>query len=525
MHRPWRLGLLGAALPLGAFAYLMAYPPTLGPSDESYILYEAKRLWEGDVLYRDFFDFVMPGTFYFYALAYAVAGPTITAARGATALLNAASCALIYVLARHVAAPAQAVLAAAAFVAGMVPAWNISGHHWLATLLSLATAAVVLSRRWRDSSRARPALAGGLAAALVCSHQSRGTWVFLWLLIVVPLLAWARSQGGWGRRMVREVCWVALGFVAVAAPMLGWAVWRASLRELIYATYTFVVESYGGANVGKVQWAGSFEVLGGKALSTWLWLLRAIPVFLGIEGLALAGAILREGLRPRVVRAALFLLAVFTACSVFYFPDYIHVATISPFSLVVLAGLACRLRAALVALQLPAVTSAWRLAWVLVAAAVVVRGARNLNDAWERSPVLFPSAFGTLASTESSARVLQELQEHVATDQDGRARLFAYPGDAWLYLALPANNPTPFCYLKTGYNTPAQFATAIARLREDPSAFIIVNWLLLAEGDPIMELIRQEYEVVAGLGPQEQTWGLRVQYLYARRDRTSHRRP
>jgi hypothetical protein len=72
VRRVWTSGLLGAALALGAVVYLVAYPPALGGADESYILYEAKRLWNGDVPYRDFFDFIMPGTFYFYALAYAV---------------------------------------------------------------------------------------------------------------------------------------------------------------------------------------------------------------------------------------------------------------------------------------------------------------------------------------------------------------------------------------------------------------------------------------------------------------------
>src|SRR5438270_11859138 len=137
VRRAWASGVVGAVLALGAFAYLMAYPPALGGADESYVLYESKRLWEGDAPYRDFFDFIMPGTFYFYALAYAVAGPTIVAARGATALLNAASCGLSFVLARRWASPALAGLVAAAFGAGMVPAWNHAGHHWLATFLSL----------------------------------------------------------------------------------------------------------------------------------------------------------------------------------------------------------------------------------------------------------------------------------------------------------------------------------------------------------------------------------------------------
>lgn len=32
--------------------------------------------------------------------------------------------------------------------------------------------------------------------------------------------------------------------------------------------------------------------------------------------------------------------------------------------------------------------------------------------------------------------------------------MLAYPANAWLYLALAADNPTPFCLLKAGYNDP-----------------------------------------------------------------------
>jgi hypothetical protein len=519
VRRVWTSGLLGAALALAAFVYLVAYPPDIGGADESYILYEAKRLWNGDVPYRDFFDFIMPGTFYFYALAYAVAGPTIVTARVATALLNAASCGLTFALARHVASPVLAALAAGAFIAGMVPAWNYAGHHWIATFLSLATAAVVLAQRWRDSSRARPGVAGGLAAALVCSHQGRGTWVVLWLAIVVPLLAWARS--GCNRRVLRESWWALLGALVVAVPMLGWAVWRASLHEVIKATYTFVVRNYGRVNVGMVRWAGSFDLLGIKPDPvTWPWLLKAIPALLGIEGLALAGTILSEGLRPHVVRASLFLLAVCTACSVFYFPDYIHVATIAPFSLIVVAGLAQRLGTAILALRRPALAATWRLGQVLVAAAVVMKGAANLTGAWERNPVLVPSAFGTLALSEGGASMLRDLQSEFAAGRDAPPDILAYPGDTWVYLALPADNPTPFCLLMPGYNTPQQFDTAIARLRADPDALVLVRWMLVKKGDPIQELLDREYEVVRGVGVSRK-FGIQDAYLYARNDRPS----
>src|SRR5262249_35967663 len=206
------------------------------------------------------------------------------------------------------------------------------------------------------------------------------------------------------------------------------------------------------------------------------------------------------------------------APSVFYYPDSIHVATIAPFSLIVVAGLAQRLGSAIGTLRRPALTAAWTLAQVLVAADVVMHGAWNLAGAWSRSPVLVPSAFGTLALSEDAASMLRDLQSQFAAGRDAPPRLFAYPSDAWLYLALPADNPTPFNMLAPRYNTPEQFATAIARLRADPDAFVLVRWLLLRKGDPIQELLDHEYKVVrGGIG----TPGKFGPNLYARNDRPS----
>src|SRR5262245_64262176 len=95
--------VVGWVLGLACFAYLLALPPTLNIADESFILYEAKRVWQGQALYRDFFDFLTPGAFYFYALAYAIGGVSITSARMATSLLHALSVVCTYFLALHVA--------------------------------------------------------------------------------------------------------------------------------------------------------------------------------------------------------------------------------------------------------------------------------------------------------------------------------------------------------------------------------------------------------------------------------------
>jgi hypothetical protein len=142
----WTVGL-GWGLGVGAFAYLLALPPTLHKADESYLLYEAKRIVQGQALYRDFFDFLTPGSFYLYASAYLVGGTNITTARVVTASLNALAVTTTYFLALRVASVAEALIAAALVVTICVPVWNMASHHWMATSLGLAAAAALLRDR------------------------------------------------------------------------------------------------------------------------------------------------------------------------------------------------------------------------------------------------------------------------------------------------------------------------------------------------------------------------------------------
>ena len=160
----------GWGLAATAFVYLMTLPPMLNPVDESLILYGAKRVLLGQAVYRDFFEFLTPGSFYLYGLAFAVGGISITTARVVTALLNASTVACVYFLTLRVAGWAESVLAALLVVTLCVPVWNMASHHWIGTALVAATAAVLLAPRWQASTRARPAAAGALAGALVCTH-------------------------------------------------------------------------------------------------------------------------------------------------------------------------------------------------------------------------------------------------------------------------------------------------------------------------------------------------------------------
>jgi 4-amino-4-deoxy-L-arabinose transferase-like glycosyltransferase len=517
--------IAGWMLGLGCFAYLMSLPPTLNRADESYILYEAKRVLQGQALYRDFFDFLAPGSFYFYALAYALGGTSITSARTATSLLHALGVVSTYFLALRVASAAEAVVAGLLVAVICVPVWNMASHHWIATAFGLATAAVLLAPGWQGSSRLRPAAAGALAGLVLCTHQARGAWLIAWLGVATVLLALRRTETRRWRRCLGEMLWTAAGGAAVCVPILGYAVWHSSLGEMWYATYTFVNTRYRRANVGpgshgfgSVRWAAHSPLTGGGVRYTYLWLLESIPVLLAVEAATLMWAMWRSGPRSQLLRAALVLLALSAIGGIAYFPGLAHVAFVTPFALPVLAGIAYRTRKAAALSRIPAGRGAVRLAWTAVLVVVLAKGWSNYRLLWNGNPELYPTAFGTLAGSRQTRDLLRELRRKLPTDGPTPPRLLAYPMDAWLYLALPADNPTPFCLLRPGYNTPGQFETAIERLDRDPRAFVLVN-VLLGSGKrrdaAFSAYLRTHFHEIARLGPAGQ-WKMRLYRLYAR---------
>jgi len=113
----WVLGLV-------VFAYFLAFPLQPSQSDEGIVLYGSQRLLEGQVLYRDFFEFITPGAMYFFAGVFALTGPSLLAARMATAVVNGLAASLLFGLARRVAGAAEALAAGLVFAVVCLPVWR-----------------------------------------------------------------------------------------------------------------------------------------------------------------------------------------------------------------------------------------------------------------------------------------------------------------------------------------------------------------------------------------------------------------
>src|SRR5439155_20789378 len=99
--RPAPLDLaLCAGLVIGAFVYLSRWPHDLYGFDEGLFLYEAKRIRDGEVPYRDFFEIVTPGAWYVMALVFRLFGTTMEATRSAMAVVHGLIVAAVFVACR-----------------------------------------------------------------------------------------------------------------------------------------------------------------------------------------------------------------------------------------------------------------------------------------------------------------------------------------------------------------------------------------------------------------------------------------
>lgn len=173
--------LLVLALFLLSFLYLCLFRHfTAMEPDEGILLQGAQRILAGQVLYRDFFSFYTPGSYYALALLFKIFGSSLPVARTSLALAGAVLSSITYLLARRVCSRSIALTLAALATLTTLPYRFLVLHNWDSTLwacLALYCAVRLLevpSRTW--------AFALGLFASLtVLFEQSKGAGLCLGL--------------------------------------------------------------------------------------------------------------------------------------------------------------------------------------------------------------------------------------------------------------------------------------------------------------------------------------------------------
>lgn len=484
-----------ALLFVGAVLYGAAQPPNLGAADESVYLYQAKRVLEGAVPYRDVFDLTTPGWLYVVAGLYSLFGVSLSTARLATAVLHGLTGVMLYACCRRLSVrPSLSWPAALAYLVVCVPAWPIASQHWLATALCVL---LLLLCAGLPGPRAAWAMGPGLVVgALIAVHQQRGALVgagvAVWLIADRLIARRSRTpRAGDAPSLLGQLGWLAAGAGMIVVPMLVALVAVAGFEPVWQALVLHPLFNYRGTM--RATWGSTGVLMADAASFTFPPLLRYLPVVV-LPAALRAILLLRRGERGVALRrlCLLIVFALTAVASIAYYPDYIHIAFIAPIFFVAAGELAEHWLGP-AADRVPALRLA---GWAAAAGLLIAAGVR-LEDNIARTRALYPvqrdTAFGRVSLARPIEGELVDTLQGLLRDTPTR-ELFCYPIVSYLYLMLDADNPTRFQFLLPGYTSPEQLREVVGVLQAKQLPYIVVLPGFLKPDDPVMAFLKRDYE-------------------------------
>jgi hypothetical protein len=219
-----------------AFLYLRTFllpaTPLVAAGDQVLFFVRALRMVHGQVLYRDFFELVPPGTDLLYAAAFRSFGVHAWILQAWCVVLGLALAGVITLIAGRILSGPIIVLPALLFlVFDFNSALDIT-HHWYSTLAALAAAGVLM----RGTSLVRISAAGSLCAIATLFTQTQGALTLLALLIYLLWLNRSQSQGP---GILRELTALLLPFLLILSCVLGYYMHKAGFRTMLFDLVLF----------------------------------------------------------------------------------------------------------------------------------------------------------------------------------------------------------------------------------------------------------------------------------------------
>ncbi|MGD0456717.1 MAG: glycosyltransferase family 39 protein [Terriglobia bacterium] len=443
--------------------------------DEGIILQGAQRIVHGQVLYRDFFSFFTPGSYYLLALLFKVFGSSMLVARTALAAYGAFFSVFTYLLARRVCSRWVA-LAAAYLVTWTCLPWRFMIlHNWDSTLWACAT---VYCAVWLlQAPRWGWALATGSFASLtVLFEQSKGAGLVLGLgLGLLLLVLFARSTLRLSRRD-----WVTLG-IGLAWPFALTIAYFAAHHALpaMLADWFWPLHNYSIVNsvpYGYQDWSDEARM---RLYGSGSWLVRGIALFtvspcfllpvLPIIAIMLLIYWLLEVKRERLAvdRAAYYILVCSSIVGLLFSvlisrADIIHFVHLTPLLYLVLAWVmdGTDVRGQLMRSIRPLVSLGILITFTTLGMAFLVRirSAKTVIET-RRGVVLAKSSDDILA--------------YVQTQVPAGSRILVYPYLPLYYYLTATFNPTSFDYLQPGMHTHQQEQEVIHQVSADRTSVIV----------------------------------------------------
>lgn len=450
-----------------SFLYLCLFRRFTGlEPDEGILLQGAQRILAGQVLYRDFFSFYTPGSYYALALLFKIFGSSLVVARTALALSGAMLSSITYLLARRGCSQAIALTMAVLTTLITLPYRFLVLHNWDSTLwacLALYCAVRLLeipARNWAFAL-------GSFSSLTVLFEQSKGAGLCLGLGLGFLAIFLLRGR----KRLLNRAQTAALAF-GLAWPFLITFAYFASQHATspMLADWLWPLQHYSAANhvpYGYQNWSdetrhllfgtGSLleRLIKALAISPCLW----IPVLpLVAVGLLAFWIVRARRRRAPEERSAYYIIvtATFVGISlstVVVRPDIIHFMYLQPLNCLVLAWLLegrdipCRVTKAV----RPILTGYVVIALVAFSLAPLIGTMSAVNRVSTRRGIV---------TTLGKDTVIEYVQAHVPAGDT----ILVYPYLPLYYYATGTVSPSRYDYFQPGMHTSEQAKEMIGQL-------------------------------------------------------------
>ncbi len=454
------------------YLYYQRVHPLFG--DEFNILVQAGRVLDGQVPYRDFFQFVTPGSIYLSAVWLKIAGKSIWSIRVLSALEGAVIALFVYLVVKKITQSRIIIAIVLLFTLCFCTTfWPFVSHHWLSTIPALF--AIYFMSNFIERRRTIFLLSSGFFAGITfIVLQNKGTLIFIALILFLSIDDILLSRDVLPDIFDRLKKFSKNGvifFVIFILPLLILVIYlliEGAINDFIYDTFIWVLGPYRRFNAyPNYFYIGNYGIY--KILTENPFPLNVIrirdllligylpPLLVGLSVLHLIKMFNRgSGSVSAVDRwILLFILAgIFMFFSVLYRSDQVHITFVLPFIFLLFA----------------IILDKWLCMWrdfskiKRIAFAVLLLFFLFYGAYGTVSRIRFVSNFRHAVDTKIGRfytydksvadfydNLFRSIEEKIQED-----KVFVYLWSSFVYYIFGKNNPTRFDSVIPGYNTDEQ---------------------------------------------------------------------
>lgn len=230
--------LLFAAIYLYLILFVIPHTPIYRDGDGDLYLASARRLFDGEVMYKDFSQFTFPGTEVLYVSFFKLFGPVAWIGNCVLAGVGLGIVWLTLVISQKLIRGWASFVPGLVFLTVLFPSMLDGTHHWYSVLGAIAAITVVIE----DRSPRRLAIAGMLCGFSTWFTHMRG---FMAVLGIAIFVAWEWQQAGpKGAVPWKRWAWLWGAYLATVATLNAYFIGRAGLHHFLDSTIVFGIKYY-----------------------------------------------------------------------------------------------------------------------------------------------------------------------------------------------------------------------------------------------------------------------------------------